>query len=268
MRRKLLSWGIKQTKSSNRVLLALLLIGGLLGALLLSQSALADGSTYSTNFENFTVGDVNGQDGWTSGHGSSICPLYDVGVVPNTYGYTNFGTQSLRISNAITCGSFNDMTFSQSLANEAGEASADTSVYSGGVRQPYFEAQWDFASTVPGAEQPGLSVVASPDRGDPGRMSWLQMQDTSTGLQLNFEDYEHSLLPLDFSSLPLISTPIATNLDRTVPHTVKMTIQFVDGASNDIVKIYVDSVLKHTGTTWEDLFRDWNPADTGACTTN
>jgi len=203
----------------------------------------------ATDFENFALGDVNGQNGWASGHGSSFCPVYDVALVANTYGYPSFGTQSLRISNAITCGSFNDQTFSPSLADEAGETSAGTGSFSGGVRQPYFEAQWDFASTVPGSEQPGLSVVASADRGDTMRMSWIQMQDTPTGLQVNFEDYQHSLLNF-------VSTPIATGLDRTVPHTIKMTVQFIDGPGNDIVKIYLDGALIHTGTTWEDYFRD------------
>jgi uncharacterized repeat protein (TIGR01451 family) len=232
-------------KTFKHIIFCLIVVGLMLDG---TGRALAD--TYNTNFESFTLGDVNTQDGWTSGHGSSFCPVYDVEVVSNTYGYTSLGAQALRISNAITCGSFNDMTFSKSLANEAGETSADTTAYSGGIRQPYFEAQWDFASTVPGAEQPGLSVVASPDRGDPGRMSWLQMQDTPTGLQLNFEDYDHSVL--NFTT-----TPIATSLDRTIPHTVKITMQFVDGPSNDIVKIYLDGVLIHTGTTWEDYYRDF-----------
>lgn len=202
------------------------------------------------DFETFSLGDLQNQDGWTSGHGSSVCPLYDVAVVSNSYGYSSFGTKSLRISNAITCGSFNDQTFSKSLANESGETSASTSTYSGGTRQPYFESQWDFASAQPGSEQPGLSVVASADRGDPSRMTWLQMADTPSGLQLNFDDYQHAIM--DF-----VLTPIATALDRTVPHTIKTTIQFIDGPGNDVVKIYLDGTLIHTGTTWEDYYRDW-----------
>ena len=230
-----------------RVLVLLLFIAGLAGAT--GGSGLAIGPP-TVDFESFATGSVNGQDGWTSGHGSSFCPVYDEGVVSNTYGYPSFGTQSLRISNAIACGSFNDQTFSPSLTDEAGETSASTSTYSGGTRQPFFEAQWDFASTVPGSEQPGLSVVASADRGDPSRMSWLQMTDTPAGLQLNFEDYQHALM--DF-----VTTPIASGLDRTVPHTVKVTLQFVDGPSNDVVKVYLDGALIHTGTTWEDYYRDW-----------
>ena len=219
--------------------------------LILAWGGKATADTYGTNFESFSLGEVHNQDGWISGHGSSICPLYDVEIVSSTStGFASLGTKSLRISNAITCGSFNDQTFSKSLVNEAGETSASTSTFSGGVRQPYFEAQWDFASLQPGSEQPGLSVVANPNRGDTMRMSWLQMADTPTGLQLNFEDYDHSISNF-------VLTPIATSLDRTVPHTVRMTVQFIDGPGNDIVKVYLDGALIHTGTTWEDYYRDF-----------
>jgi hypothetical protein len=228
----------------------LLFVLSLAGAQLPSgQSAIASGPA-PADFEQFSAGDVNGQNGWTSGHGSSTCPLYDVGIVANTFGYPSFGGQSLRISIAITCGSYNDQTFSPSLTDEAGETSASTSTYSGGTRQSFFAAQWDFASTVPGSEQPGLSVVASPDRGDPSRMSWVQMVDTPAGLGVNFEDYQESIQNF-------VVTPIATGLDRTVPHTMKITMQFVDGPSNDVVKVYLDGALIHTGTSWEDYYRDW-----------
>ncbi len=120
------------------------------------------------------------------------------------------------MSNAVTSGCFGDQTFSKSLADEAGETSAMGDGMSGGTRKTHFEAQWDFASTVPGAEQPGLSVVASPDRGDGARMSWIQMADMPTGLEVNFYDYQTSVD--DF-----IFTNAANELDRTVPHTVKVT---------------------------------------------
>ena len=88
-----------------------------------------DASAVATDFEGFALGEVHGQAGWTSGHGSSFCPVYDVAVVSNDYGYVRFGTKSLRISNGITCGSFNDQTFSPSLVDEAEGTSADTSPF-------------------------------------------------------------------------------------------------------------------------------------------
>jgi hypothetical protein len=33
-------------------------------------------------------------------------------------------------------------------------------------------------------------------------------------------------------------------------------MQFFDGPGNDVVRVYVDGVLKHTGTSWEDYFRE------------
>jgi hypothetical protein len=152
-----------------------------------SQFVSADSTTI--DFEGFSTGTVNAQDGWSStGAAGSGCAVYDHLIVDNTYGYASFGAKSLRMSNAVTSGCFNDHTFSKSLVDEAGEASAVNNGLSGGTRQPYFEAQWDFASTVPETVQSGLSVVASPDRGDGARMSWVQMRDESGGLAIAFNE--------------------------------------------------------------------------------
>lgn len=222
-------------------------------AVLLIGLAAAD--TIGVNFEDppYTTGSVDGQDGWQS---DALCAAYDVAVVTNIYGYATFGDQSLRISNAVTSGCF-DGTFSKPLIDEAGETSAENGGMSGGSRQSSFEAQWDFASTVPGAEQPGLSTVASPDRGDGARMSWIQMADTPAGLDVNFYDYQSGAMETGCAlGTNFIFTPVATGLDRTVPHNIRVTMDFVDGVANDVVKVYVDGVLKHTGTSWEDYFRE------------
>lgn len=207
--------------------------------------------SFGVDFESYSLGNINSQDGW-----SKTGP-YDAEVVANTYGYASFGSQSLRISNAVTSGSFGDQTFSKSLGDEAGETSAENGGLSGGTRQPYFEASWDFASTVPGSEQPGLSVVASPDRGDGARMSWVQMLDTPSGLEVNFYDYQRGATVDPFGCCPpFVGQNVVSGLDRTVPHNIKLTMEFVDGESNDVVKVYVDGVLELTGTSWEDYFRD------------
>ena len=210
------------------------------------------------NFESYALGTVNGQDGWSSlGAAGSGGATYDHAIVSNTYGYGSFGTKSLRMSNAVTSGCFGDQTFSKPLGNEAGETSAAADGMSSGPRQNYFEAQWDFASTVPGAEQPGLSVVASPDRGDGARMSWVQMTDTPAGLAVNFYDYQSGAVEVGCTlGSNFVLSNVASGLSRTVPHTIKVTMQFVDGPANDIVKVYVDGVLGHTGTSWEDYFRE------------
>lgn len=206
--------------------------------------ALAD--NLSINFESsiYTVGSINGQDGW------SATGPYDQAVVLNTYGYTTFDSQSFRISNAVTSGSFGDWVFSKSLANEVGETSSTNGGFSGGTRQPHFEAQFDLASTVPGAEQPGLQVSIAPDRGDGSRMSFLRFNDTPGGINVTFADVQGTTNPANF-----VSTVIATGLNRSVPHTVRLTMDVLDGPSNDVVKVYIDSVLVHTGTSWENYYR-------------
>ncbi len=208
----------------------------------------------TVNFENppYTLGTINGQDDWISlGAAGSGCGfLYDHAVASNTYGYTTFGAQSLRISNAVTSGCF-DGTFSKRTFDFAGDAGSSIATWSaGGTRQTHFEAQWDFASTVPGAEQVGLSTVASLDRGDGSRMTWVQMTDTPGGLEVNFTDVQGATNPANF-----VETNVVTGLSRTVPHTIKVTVDFVDGPGNDVVNVYVDGVLKHTGTSWENYYR-------------
>ena len=211
----------------------------------------------AVDFETYTVGTVNGQDGWSSfGTAGSGCAVYDHYVVANTYGYAAFGTKSLRMSNAVTSGCFGDQTFSKSTVDEAGETSAVNDGMSGGTRQEMFTAQWEFASTVPGAEQPGLSTVASPDRGDGARMSWVQMADMPAGLEVNFYDYDRTLDPTCTTGDGFVFHNLVSGLDRTVPHTIKITMEFVDSIDNDIVKVYVDGVLEITSGSWEDYFRD------------
>ncbi|HVV39084.1 MAG TPA: Ig-like domain-containing protein [Candidatus Paceibacterota bacterium] len=217
------------------------------------QAPACDGST---TFDSFTLGSVNGQGGWT------ISGPYDQAVVSNTYGFSTFGCQTLRISNSVTSGSFGDQLFSPSTANEAGETSAQTSALSGGTRQNHFEAQFDVASAVPAAQQPGLIMAVSPDRGDGARMAYVRFEDQADGIHVFTQDY------IDAAPMGTLEDPapgcgdeddwnnidIAT-LDRTAPHTIKLTIDFVDGAGNDVYKVYVDGALKHTGTTWEDYYR-------------
>ncbi|MEZ4519230.1 MAG: hypothetical protein R3C44_21215 [Chloroflexota bacterium] len=36
-------------------------------------------------------------------------------------------------------------------------------------------------------------------------------------------------------------------------------MELVDGLANDVVNVYLDGVLVHTGTSWEDYFRDCEP---------
>lgn len=224
-----------------------------------------------TTFENFNIGEIDGQHDWKSLGGigapppanplDTHCAVYDHVMADNSatmaYRYLLFGRKSLRISNAVTSGCYTDQTFSNRAANFAGQSnawstSADGSVSyarAGGVLQNHFEASWTFASTVPHAQQPGLQVVASPARGDDSRMSWVQMNDMPDGLSVVFAERSNPASPGDFEL-----TTVAQRLDRRVPHLILLTMDFYDGPSNDVVRVYVDGELKHTGTSWENYY--------------
>ncbi len=212
-----------------------------------------------TTFDTFTLGSVNGQHGWAA------TGPYDQAIVDNTYGYPTFGCKSLRISDAVTSGSFGDWVFSNSVANEAGETTAQNGGMSGGVRQTRFEAQFDLASTQ-STQQPGMHLSVSPDRGDGARMSYLRFDDMADGIHVFFDDYQNNSggEPAGTCNTGdnFVETEIAT-LTRT-PHTIKFVMDFVDGQNNDIVNIYIDGVLEHTGTSWEGYFNycESNPTRT------
>jgi hypothetical protein len=224
-----------------------------------------------TTFENFSVGEIDGQHDWKSLGGvgapapanplDTHCAVYDHVIADNSattaYRYLLFGRRSLRISNAVTSGCYTDQTFSNRTANFAGQSNAwSTSpdgsisyVLPGGVLQNHFEASWTFASTVPNAVQAGLQVVASPGRGDDSRMSWVQMNDLPDGLSVVFAERSNPASPGDFEL-----TTVASRLDRRVPHLILLTMDFLDGPGNDVVRVYVDGELRHTGTSWENYY--------------
>ncbi len=225
-----------------------------------------------TTFEDFNAGEIDGQHDWKSLGGlgapppanplDTHCAVYDHVIADNTaatssYWYLLFARRSLRISNAVTSGCYTDQTFSSRTANYAGQAGAWTTspngsvnyTLAGGVLQNHFEAEWSFASTVPGALQPGLQMVASPARGDDSRMSWIQMNDLADGLEVVFAERSNPAAAGDFEL-----TTVAEHLDRRVPHTIRIAMDFIDGPGNDIVRVFVDGALKHTGTSWENYY--------------
>ena len=193
--------------------------------------------TVSVGFEgpSYAVGDINGQQGW------SKTGSYDAQV---SSGASYQGSQSLRISNGITSGSFGDQTFTPQLAVPAGESTVPGAVDT-------FLSSWYFKS-VTGDLQNGLGISVSADNGQGARMTWVRMGDDAVnGLNLQFYDTD--------STGDFVFQQLTTNLDRSVWHRVDMDITFVDGPHNDVVQVFLDGQLVVTGTTWED-FERFGPA--------
>ncbi|MCL5970812.1 MAG: hypothetical protein M1450_04925 [Patescibacteria group bacterium] len=220
--------------------------GSLLAAIVLPKAAFAD--SLSVNFESstYSLGSISGQDGWSN----AVNPVYDQDVVTNTFGYTAFGGQSFRISDAVASGSFGDWVFAKPLTDSVGETAATNGTFSPGTKQNHFEMQFDIASTQT-TQQPSMHISISPDRGDGSRMSYLRFEDNESGIDVFFDDVT------DAGPLGTVATFNESNIATISrsPHAIKLTLDTLDGPANDVVKVYIDGVLKKTGTSWEDYYR-------------
>lgn len=261
-----------QYKGRNPIRLAVFVI---LVALSLSLIALSYADSTAINFEApaYTTGSIDGQNGWAGTNGVPILPAIDQEIVANGSGVpASFGAQSWRFSSAWQDGQFGLWPFSPSLANEAGETSAANDGMSNGVRQTHYEVQFSFTSFDPSGEQVGLQMSTASDRGDGARMTYIRLEDNPTGLEVFFDDYQDNAPFGTFNGDPngcgaednFVETSLASGLSRGDAHTVRLTVDFVDGPRNDVVNVYVDGTLVHTGTTWEDYFRycEGNPTRT------
>lgn len=243
---------------------------------LLMSAGLVSADSLGIGFEpseGYDPGSIDGQEGWAGSGGIPINPAVDQAIVTNgADAPDSFGDQSWRFSNAYTDGAFGNWPFSPSLAHEAGETDAEGGGLSGGTRQSHFEVEWDFASFTQ-APQADLQMSTAPDRGDGARMSFIRLEDLPDGLSVDFADYQDRAPFGQFvgdrangcgAEDDFVETTLATGLSRGEAHTVKLTIDFVDGPRNDIVKVYVNGELEHTGTSWEDFFRycEGNPPRT------
>ena len=194
-------------------------------SLTLAGPAQADSNT--TTFDGFNTGSVNGQDGWKA-TGPYDQSVVDVG-----------GGKALRISNAVTSGSFADMPYSKPVAEPAGELAANRVLVN----------EFTFRSATPAAPQQGLAMSISPTNGDGARMSYVRLEDRFDGVRVFFTDY-----PNETTATTYTDKWIAT-LDRAVAHTIRFETKFVEGGNNDVVRVYIDNELKACGTSWENYYR-------------
>jgi hypothetical protein len=203
------------------------------------------------NYDSFTPGNVDGQNGWLK-TGPYDVEVENVSDYAAAAGY-GFGTKSLRMSTFASSGSFGDQAFSPSLLSDAGETGAsDGGGSSSGTHQTHYEVGFTIGTTVT-EEQPGLAITMSPDRGDGARMSFLRFRDLPDGVHVQFVDVENPG-PVGTVTADFPETDIAT-VSRGAPHTIRLEMDFVDGPGNDVVRVFVDGALSHTGTSWENYHR-------------
>jgi hypothetical protein len=188
----------------------------------------------------YTVGDINGQMGWTKLNPAFDVKVASVSAYPAASAY-HFDTQALRLSDAVTSGSFGDQTFSPGLAQPAGEAPLETR----------FSATF-WIGTALASEQQGLHMSVSPDNGSGARMSYLRFEDHADGVHVFFDDVVN---PGPIGTVSnFTDTDIAT-LSRARAHSIRFSITFKTGPGNDVVRIYVDGTEVTRGTSWENYYR-------------
>jgi hypothetical protein len=239
-------------RTTLRLTVATVALGALAVLAGVATSARADSQGPITFESGYTLGNINGQNGW------SKSGAYDAEVVnvasfsaASDYG---FGTKALRISDQFASGSFGDQTFAPALTEPAGEATPQR-FFNASFQIGTTQADQQCASCVTTDNPPvanPLHLSVSPDNGSGGRMSYLRFEDQATGVHVIFSDVTDSGPYYKLATFN--ETDIAT-LSRATAHTIDFSIHFIPGSGNDVVKVTIDGVVKATGTTWEDYYR-------------
>ncbi|HET8970808.1 MAG TPA: fibronectin type III domain-containing protein [Candidatus Nanopelagicales bacterium] len=235
--------------------LATVVVAGVLSVIPAAGAQAA--SHASEDFESFSLGSAAGQAGWRQSNAA-----YDNGIadVSGKFGGA-LGSKALRVSNAYTKTSFGDQLFSPTVAQEAGETSAEDNGLSTGPRQSQFTNSFTFAAASP-TYQPGLALGLSPDRGDGARMSLIRIYDEPAGLKVTVIGVDAAQDPDADAFFP--ETTVAEDLSRDEAHTLSLTMDFADGSDDDTVTVSVDGGTAVQTTSWEEYYRlgEGNPTRT------
>ncbi len=222
--------------------------GSVLG--LCAGLAQAQEPSYST-FTSFTpLQSINGQGGWIATNAN-----WDEEIVNLS------GNKVWRVSNSFVTGSFQDQPIAPGTNLYAGESGSNHDLDNAGPVTNRFYASFDFWS-VTGGPQSGLNLTISPDCGTGKRQSFVNITDSGTGLKIGFFDTQDNH-PATNPNGGFEFTQVALGLSYGDVHSIAFDITFVDGNmidgggfvnGNDIVDVYVDGSLVHTGTTWESYY--------------
>jgi hypothetical protein len=209
------------------------------------------GPSYSQNFDSFNTGSVEGQPiadtgVWSAGYSEILDASDPSGFAPYDQSIVdNGGGKSLRVSNAVADGAFEQQVHAPTLASGASEAAGGDQVFHASftVQSPQY--------------QQGLAVSASPDDGHGSRMGYIRFEDQSDGIHAFIVDN-----PVDANQR---QTDAGVALAYGVPHTITISMKLVpgqtaDNKANDIVRYTIDGTdigdKTHTCfTSWEQWYR-------------
>ncbi|MEQ8787080.1 MAG: right-handed parallel beta-helix repeat-containing protein, partial [Pirellulaceae bacterium] len=164
-----------------------------------------------------------------------------------------------RLSDLGDTGNLQTRPHSPKFDGQAGETGAIDDFGGDPVTTASIVLSYDFRSAT-GAAQAGLQINTHLACGDDCRHGFIRIRDEGDGFDLEFFDTGVG----GFSEFQ--STILDTNLSYTDWHNIVIEIQFVDGLNgdgtgNDIVSVFVDGALAHTGTSWETGYDDVGTGD-------
>ncbi|MGE9268278.1 MAG: hypothetical protein ACQKBY_09285 [Verrucomicrobiales bacterium] len=229
---------------------------------LLAWPAMASAAV--VDFEGLTPGSVNGQAGWSVADEFGNSPTaFDEEVMDD-----GTGNMVWRVSNAVTTTGFANQPFTHTSPLAAGETGSALwndrgSDHTAPLSPPnagalagsrIFNASFSLKSAT-GAAQSGLAMSLSPSAKQSAyRNGYLNLVDVGTGIEVRTYDVGISTDPWNTATVATVAT-----LNYTDWHDISMSIEFVDGlgagdVGNDIMHIYVNGSLVHTGSTWEAYY--------------
>jgi PEP-CTERM motif len=211
--------------------------------LLTTVATAAPVTTVQSDFEGLSVGSVNGQGGW-----GVTNPAFDQSVVDDA------GNKVLRVSNAVTAGTFDDQLFAPRpggipLNTMSNPTNSNPNVFAGesstGAAFKRFFAKFDVKTAVATA-QTGLQITLSADNGYGARQGFMGLRDTGTGISI--DTFDPNTTGSGGSSLSI------GNFGYGQWNNVGIEFIAVDGALNDTINYYLNDVLVHTALSWETYY--------------
>lgn len=187
---------------------------------------------------------INSQNGWSVGPDGFNEQVLAVGAAAHN------GSGVWKIANTVSNGNFASQPTSPSLPQTSGESTVRSA--SGGDSM---ENVFYFRTVNSVADGSTVTVSLSPTVAN--RQTYVRLVndiDANGGLYIHVVDTPSSNF-MDYYPIQ--------NLARGTWHKIRVVVNQVDGRGNDVVKLYINDVLKGTYTTWEDYYTDpagWNMA--------
>jgi T1SS-143 domain-containing protein len=202
---------------------------------------LLDAASNTEDFEDFDLGPIaNGENGWKYA-GNSDQEIIDQG-----------GNKMLRMSSDPTSGAFGG-PYTPSLPLTAGEP--QTTANANGM-----QVTFTFAA-VQLADDSRLEVdFGNADGTD--RNNFMVIENTAAGLRIAVADplldghWDTGAIQDNFAAFTGNRT-IVEGVDASVSHKLTMTVEYKDGADNDVINFFLDGEYIGSSTTFEN-YRDAN----------